>query len=91
VAARFGNDESRYARILRTDASHEKPHFMAYIPIEDAIAACRAAGNTVVPGKAPILGPLKRDPKELWRSARGVSQIQALGGRIPCGPRPGAP
>ena len=33
----------------------------AYIPIEDAIAACRAAGNTMVPGKAPILTPLKRD------------------------------
>ena len=33
----------------------------AYIQIEDTVAACRAAGNTMVPGKAPILKPLKRE------------------------------
>ena len=33
----------------------------AYIPIEDTVAACRAAGNIMVPGKAPILKPLKRE------------------------------
>jgi hypothetical protein len=32
-----------------------------YIPIEDAIAACKAAGNTMVPGLKPIQSDLKRE------------------------------
>jgi len=34
---------------------------MPYIPIEEAIAACKAAGNTMVPGLKPIQSDLKRE------------------------------
>jgi hypothetical protein len=33
----------------------------AYIEIEDAVSACKLAGNGMVPGKSPILTPLKRE------------------------------
>ena len=33
----------------------------AYIPIDDAIAACKAAGNTFPPGLKPIQSDLKRE------------------------------
>src|SRR5262245_53750385 len=33
----------------------------AYIPIEDAVSACKLAGNGMVPGKNPIHTPLKRE------------------------------
>jgi hypothetical protein len=33
----------------------------AYIPIEDSIAACKAAGNTFPPGLEPIQSALKRE------------------------------
>jgi hypothetical protein len=33
----------------------------AYIEIEDAVSACKLAGNRMVPGKTPILTPLKRE------------------------------
>jgi len=32
-----------------------------YIPIEEAIAACKAAGNSMVPGLKPIQSDLKRE------------------------------
>ncbi len=32
-----------------------------YIPIEDAVAACAAAGNSLPPGLQPILSDLKRE------------------------------
>ena len=34
---------------------------MPHIPIEEAIAACKAAGNTMVPGLKPIQSDLKRE------------------------------
>ena len=33
----------------------------AYIPIEDAVAACKAAGTSLIPGLEPIQSDLKRE------------------------------
>ena len=34
---------------------------MPHIPVEEAIATCKAAGNTMVPGLKPIQSDLKRE------------------------------
>jgi hypothetical protein len=31
------------------------------ISIDEAVTACRLAGNGMIPGKAPVMSPLKRE------------------------------